>query len=177
MRRLCSPSLSLLEPFSEEQQGWPAQPPACQPVLTVQTSRGPPRHAHQAPARSSAFLDVAGRAANACLLDSRAAALPSPPPSPHLQRKPMAGSLDPCVCLCLSLSVSLSLSPDSEPQRRQVPPDAPSSCTGPGLASGSTAQAAAASSASRLQSLRIFLPEQERRKDTGLGVLATLSTG
>lgn len=118
----------------------------------------PPRRSHQAQATGSTFLDVAGRAANACLLDSRGAALPSP----RLQRKPMAGSSDPCLCLCLSPSVSLSLSPDSEAQRRQVPMDTPSSRTSPGLASGSTAQAAAASSASRLQSPRIFLPEQER---------------
>lgn len=130
---------------------------------------------HQACARSSAFLDVAGRTGSLFAGFPTEAALLSL--SPHPQRKPdgwFFGSLS--LSLSVSPLVSRSLSLPRRHREGRCPWTLHFPVQAPTRPLWSTAKAAAASSASRLRSLCFFLPKQEhqhhgeeRRKDTGLG--------
>lgn len=89
---------SLLKSLSEEQGGWPAEPPACRPVLPPQRPEGP-EVPTPAQARSSAFPDVA------CWIPQGPASV-SVSPSAENAAGWLFGS---CLCLCPSRSPSVSL--------------------------------------------------------------------
>lgn len=147
------------------------------PAATLPTVLSAPRHCGStAQARSSAFLHMAGWAAGAC-----PTGLLCRLHVPISRGSPTAGSLALSLCLCLSWSPAVS--PSNEAQRRQTPGARPPPALAAAWPPSSTVEAPAAASASRLRGLCVVLPEQGRRRqgrggreDTGLGVLAKLST-